>query len=42
MKNIDWNMAIFVGESLIHEYWVFWGLPRVYYWDLKREYTPPK
>ncbi len=29
-------MILFVGATLVHEYWLYWGLPRVYYWDVKR------
>jgi hypothetical protein len=39
MKVIDWQMLYFVGMTLIKEYWYFWGLPRVYYWELKKQYT---
>ncbi|HZG60132.1 MAG TPA: hypothetical protein VEY68_06630 [Anoxybacillus sp.] len=39
MKVIDWQMLYFVGITLIKEYWYFWGLPRVYYWELKQQYT---
>ncbi|MFT4415491.1 hypothetical protein ACLM5H_16675 [Fredinandcohnia humi] len=38
MKYLDMQMLVFVGASLVHEYWLFWGLPRVYYLDVKREH----
>lgn len=38
MKNLDWHLVLFVGVSLVHDYWIYWGLPKVYYWDVKREY----
>ncbi|SHF54718.1 hypothetical protein [Ornithinibacillus halophilus] len=37
MKNLDWSLILFVGVSLTTEYWNYWGLPRVYYWNLKKE-----
>ncbi len=37
MNNIDWQMIMFVSTSLVHDYWIYWGLPRVYYWDIKYE-----
>jgi hypothetical protein len=41
MKNIDWQMIYFVGMTLFKEYWYFFGLPRVYYWELKDQYMNP-
>lgn len=38
MKQLEWQLILFVGSSLIHEYWIYWGLPKVYYWDAKRKY----
>ncbi|WP_010530751.1 hypothetical protein [Lentibacillus jeotgali] len=32
MKLLDWQMVLFVGGYLIQDYWLYWGLPRVYYW----------
>ncbi|WP_281349744.1 hypothetical protein [Ornithinibacillus caprae] len=37
MKYIDLQMVMFVGISMVHDYWVYWGLPRVYYF-----YSDPK
>lgn len=37
MRNLDWQMIIFVGASLAHDYWIYWGLPRVYFWEVKKE-----
>lgn len=31
MKYIDWHMLLFLGVSMVHDYWIYWGLPRVYY-----------
>ncbi|MFD1851297.1 hypothetical protein [Oceanobacillus bengalensis] len=36
MKGIDWQTILFVGTQMIHEGWLYWGLPRVYYWDIKK------
>lgn len=38
MKHLDWQMVLFVGVSLAHEYWIFWGLPKMYYWDAKQNF----
>ncbi|MCC3357274.1 hypothetical protein [Bacillus sp. REN16] len=35
MKQLEVQMILFVGVTLVHEYWLHWGLPRVYYWDVK-------
>lgn len=34
MKQLDWPMIIFVGGYLIQDYWIYWGLPRIYYWRI--------
>lgn len=39
MKHLDWQMIIFVGASLAHDYWIFWGLPRIYFYDMKQEHS---
>jgi len=39
MKTIDWQMIYFVSVSLIKEYWYLIGLPRVYYWEVKKKYN---
>jgi hypothetical protein len=36
MKHLDWPMIIFVGTSMISDYWTYWGLPRIYFWEVKR------
>ncbi|MFB4169137.1 hypothetical protein [Virgibacillus sp. JSM 102003] len=38
MRHLDWQMMLFIGSSLLHDYWVYFGLPRVYYWDVKRRH----
>lgn len=38
MKHIDWQMLFFVGTSLVQEYWIYWGLPHIYFWDAQREH----
>ncbi|MBP1967931.1 hypothetical protein J2Z83_000023 [Virgibacillus natechei] len=38
MKDLDWQMILFVGSSLVHEFWIYRGLPSIYYWDVKREH----
>ncbi|WP_176555804.1 hypothetical protein [Virgibacillus ndiopensis] len=38
MKHLDWTMIWFVGTSLVHDYWIYWGLPQIFYWETKREY----
>lgn len=35
MRHLDWQMILFVGSSLVHDYWIYYGLPRIYYWDIK-------
>ncbi|WP_404452765.1 hypothetical protein LG329_01245 [Virgibacillus necropolis] len=37
MRHLDWQMILFVGASLAHDYWIYWGFPRVYYWDVKHK-----
>ncbi|WP_330948976.1 hypothetical protein [Virgibacillus sp. MG-45] len=39
MRQLDWHMIVFVGFSLIQEYWLIWGLPRVYYWEMQKSAT---
>lgn len=41
MKQLDWQMILFVGSSLLHDYWIYWGFPRVYFWDIKRKHVKP-
>lgn len=38
MRQLDWHMMLFVSVSLVHDYWVIWGFPHVYYYDVKREH----
>ncbi|WP_430785679.1 hypothetical protein VBD025_11785 [Virgibacillus flavescens] len=37
MRNFDWQMILFLGSSFVHDYWIYWGLPRIYYLDIKQE-----
>lgn len=37
MRNLDWQLILFVGSSLAHDYWIYWGLPRIHYWDVKHK-----
>lgn len=37
MRNLDWQMILFVGSSLAHDYWIYWGLPQIHYWEVKQE-----
>ncbi|WP_162832879.1 MULTISPECIES: hypothetical protein [Sediminibacillus] len=37
MRGMDWQLVLFVGTSLVQEYWLYFGLPRVYFWDVERE-----
>jgi hypothetical protein len=32
---IDWNIVLFSGSSLLHDYWVTLGLPQVYYFSVE-------
>ncbi|GAB3795925.1 hypothetical protein [Virgibacillus kimchii] len=37
MKHIDWQMLFFVGGPLIQEFWIYYGLPRVYYFSAPQD-----
>ncbi|MGN8646641.1 hypothetical protein ACTNEO_10830 [Gracilibacillus sp. HCP3S3_G5_1] len=37
MRQLDWTMILFVSSTLLHEYWLLSGLPRIYFWDVKRQ-----
>ncbi|WP_226034775.1 hypothetical protein [Aquibacillus saliphilus] len=39
MRQLDWYMIIFVGTSLVHDFWTHFGLPQMYYWDVKRNHS---
>ncbi|WP_168927229.1 hypothetical protein [Virgibacillus necropolis] len=41
MRYLDWQMILFVGSSLVHDYWIYWGLPQVHYWDVKHNSLKP-
>lgn len=36
MKYIDVHMLFFVGGSLVQEFWIYYGLPRLYYFPPAR------
>jgi hypothetical protein len=38
VKQLEIQMILFVGATLAHEYWQHWGLPRVYYWDVRHSH----
>ncbi|GGB31391.1 hypothetical protein GCM10011409_05970 [Lentibacillus populi] len=38
MKYLDWHMIFFTGVTLVHDYWIFWGLPQIHYWEMKQTY----
>ncbi|WP_175495333.1 hypothetical protein [Gracilibacillus orientalis] len=38
MRLLDWTMIWFVSSTLLHEYWLLSGLPRIYYCDVKRQH----
>lgn len=33
-KGIDWQMVSFVGASLLKEYWIYYRLPQICYWEI--------
>ncbi|WP_172840514.1 hypothetical protein [Virgibacillus phasianinus] len=37
MRHLDWQLILFVGTSLIQDYWIYFGLPRIHYWDVKHQ-----
>ncbi|WP_269528347.1 hypothetical protein [Anoxybacteroides tepidamans] len=37
MRQIDWQMMAFVGITLLQEYWCYFGLPRIYYWQANED-----
>lgn len=37
MKQIEWQFVMFVGSTLIHDFWIYYGLPKVYYWEVKQD-----
>ncbi|MEN1969459.1 hypothetical protein WMZ97_15455 [Lentibacillus sp. N15] len=39
MKYFDWNAIIFVSVSLIHDYWIYWRLPQIQYWETYKDIT---
>ncbi|WP_170287583.1 hypothetical protein [Aquibacillus halophilus] len=38
MKQLEWQMVLFVGTFLAHDLWIYSGLPQLYYWDVKRDH----
>ncbi|SEQ33334.1 hypothetical protein [Piscibacillus halophilus] len=39
LRHIDWQMVSFVGASMLKEYWIYYRLPQVYYWETHIEYN---
>lgn len=37
MKYLDWQGIIFVGATLVHDYWILWRLPRIQYWESSKD-----
>ncbi|WP_179151900.1 hypothetical protein [Oceanobacillus senegalensis] len=37
MRNVDWSMVMFVMGPILNDAWLLWGLPRIYYWNMKKE-----
>ncbi|WP_170150254.1 hypothetical protein [Oceanobacillus halophilus] len=33
MRHLDWQLLLFTGGSLLQEAWIYWGLPKLYYWN---------
>jgi len=33
MKSLDWQMLLFVGATMAKEFWLYYGLPRMYYFS---------
>ncbi|WP_163536390.1 hypothetical protein [Gracilibacillus sp. YIM 98692] len=38
MKQLDWTMILFVSSTLVYEYWLLSGLPRIYFWNVKKQH----
>ncbi|WP_407269907.1 hypothetical protein [Radiobacillus sp. PE A8.2] len=38
LRGIDWSLVMFVGTSMLQEYWTVWGLPKMYYWEVKKQH----
>ncbi|WP_179298903.1 hypothetical protein [Evansella halocellulosilytica] len=41
MKLIDWQMLSFVSVTILHDYWIYSKLPRIYFWDHRGNRKPP-
>lgn len=37
LKPANLDMVMFVGVSLLQDFWIYYGLPRIYYWDYKKQ-----
>jgi hypothetical protein len=37
LLSVDWNIVLFTGASILHDYWVTLGLPQVYYWQMNEQ-----
>ncbi|MGP4072721.1 hypothetical protein ACTWQB_09225 [Piscibacillus sp. B03] len=42
LRNIDWQMVTFVGGTVLKEYWIYYRLPQIYYWETHLEYDTKK
>ncbi|WP_158701736.1 hypothetical protein [Lentibacillus sp. Marseille-P4043] len=38
MKYLDWHMLVFVGVTLVHDSWIYWGFPQIEFWEMKQKY----
>ncbi len=38
LKQLDWTMILFVSSTLVYEYWLLSGLPRIYFWNVKKQH----
>lgn len=39
MKYLDWQAILFVGTTLIQEYWIYYRLPQIQYWETYKSIT---
>jgi len=38
MRQLDWQMILFIGLSLAQDYWILRGIPQFYYYEVKHEH----